>query len=259
MPAARNSRKRSGRPTPSGRRARKTYFFSDAHLGIGTREEDRQKERELVRFLNVVRRDGERLFIVGDLFDYWFEYRTVVPKGYVRLLSKLAELSDSGVEITYLAGNHDFWVRTYFHEELGMEICPEPIECEIHGKRFYIHHGDGILKNDTGYRILKRVLRNRVNIYLFSLLHPDLASRIARWSSQTSRQHTSRRTIEGDDMLEFAEKKIAEGIDAVVMGHNHVPCLRNIGAATYVNLGDWISEQTYAVFDGKKISLKKWR
>jgi UDP-2,3-diacylglucosamine hydrolase len=237
---------------------RKTYFFSDAHLGIGTKEEDRQKERSLIRFLDSVKRDAEQLFIVGDLFDYWFEYKTVVPKGYFRLFSKLAELSEAGIKVTYLAGNHDFWLKTYFRDELGMEVCPEPTERVIRGKRFYIHHGDGLLKKDTGYRILKRILRNRVNIFLFSLVHPDLAARIARWSSQKSRQHTSKRSFEGDDLVEFAERKISEGFDFVLMGHNHVPCLRNIGSGVYVNLGDWITEHTYAVFDGKKISLKTW-
>jgi UDP-2,3-diacylglucosamine hydrolase len=258
MPRMRHSRRSADRRNPVSRRLRKTYFFSDAHLGIGTKEEDREKERVLIRFLDTVERDGEHLFIVGDLFDYWFEYRTVVPKGYFRLFSKLADLSEAGIKVMYLAGNHDFWLRTYFRDELGMEVYPDPIERVILGKRFYIHHGDGLLKTDTGYRILKRVLRNKINIFLFSLVHPDLAGRIARWSSQKSRQHTSKRSFEGGDMVEFAEGKIGEGFDFVVMGHHHVPCVRNIGSGVYVNLGDWITEQTYAVFDGKRMSLKKW-
>ena len=237
---------------------RKSYFFSDAHLGVGSKEEDRRKERALVQFLEMVGTEGNQLFIVGDLFDYWFEYRTVVPKGYVRLFAKLAELSDAGVTLTYLAGNHDFWLREYFHDELGMRIERDPIERVINGKRFYLHHGDGLLKNDSGYRILKRVLRNRTNIAFFSLVHPDLAARIARWSSQKSRQYTSKRVYEGDDMTKFATQKISEGYDFVVMGHNHVPCRRNIGSGVYVNLGDWVSEQSYAVFDGSSLELKAW-
>ncbi len=237
---------------------RKTYFFSDAHLGVGTKEEDRQKERSLVQFLDLVRIDGEQLFIVGDLFDFWFEYKTVVPKGYVRLFSKLADLADAGVALTYLAGNHDFWLRDYFNDELGMKLERDPVERVIHGKRFYLHHGDGLLKNDTGYRILKRVLRNKVNIALFSLIHPDLAANIVSWSSHKSRQYTSKRQYEGDDMAKFAEQKIGEGFDFVVMGHNHVPCKRNIGSGVYVNLGDWIGEHTYAVFDGTSLELKTW-
>jgi UDP-2,3-diacylglucosamine hydrolase len=237
---------------------RKSYFFSDAHLGVGSKEEDRQKECSLVQFLEMVRSDGDQLFIVGDLFDYWFEYKSVVPKGYFRLFSKLADLADAGIKLTYLAGNHDFWLRDYFPQELGLQIERDPIERTIMGKRFYLHHGDGLLKNDTGYRILKRVLRNRTNIFLFSLVHPDLAAMIARWSSQKSRQYTSKREFEGDDMSKFAQQKISEGYDYVIMGHNHVSCRRNIGSGVYVNLGDWISERTYAVFDGTSLELKKW-
>jgi UDP-2,3-diacylglucosamine hydrolase len=237
---------------------RKSYFFSDAHLGIGTREEDREKERSLVRFLELVQSDGDQLFVVGDLFDYWFEYKSVVPKGYFRLFTKLAELSEAGVSLTYLAGNHDFWLRDYFNDEFGMKVERDPIERTIHGKRFYLNHGDGLLRNDTGYRILKRILRNRTNIFLFSLVHPDLAAAIARWSSRKSRQYTSKREFEGDDMSRYAEEKIRQGYDFVIMGHNHVPCKRNLGSGVYVNLGDWVSERTYAVFDGTSLELKTW-
>jgi UDP-2,3-diacylglucosamine hydrolase len=237
---------------------RKTYFFSDAHLGVGPKEEDRRKEKALVQFLDLVRSDGDQLFIVGDLFDYWFEYRFVVPKGYFRLFAKLAELSDAGIKLVYMAGNHDFWLRGYFADELGMKIEHHPTEYVIGGKKFYIHHGDGLLKTDTGYRILKRVLRNRTNIFLFSLVHPDLAARIARWSSNKSRQYTSKREYESDDMTEFARTKINEGYDFIVMGHNHVPCKRNIGTGVYVNLGEWVHGRTYAVFDGSSLELKSW-
>ncbi|MCI0708234.1 MAG: UDP-2,3-diacylglucosamine diphosphatase [Ignavibacteriae bacterium] len=238
---------------------RKTYFFSDAHLGLGSQEEEQNKEQILIQFLSAVERDGERLFIVGDLFDYWFEYKTVVPKGFFRLLTKLADLTAKGIEVTYLAGNHDYWLKSYFPEELGVRVYLEPIERTINGKRFYIHHGDGLMKNDTGYRILKRILRSKVNIFLYSLLHPDLASRLARGSSRASRNHVSKRTFEEKDMVDFAEYKIREGYNFVVMGHNHVPLQRNFDGGLYVNLGDWISEQTYAVFDGKKLQLKKWK
>jgi UDP-2,3-diacylglucosamine hydrolase len=236
----------------------KSYFFSDAHLGVGTQEEDRKKERALVKFLDHVLSDGDELFIVGDLFDYWFEYRSVVPKGYFRLFTKLAELAEAGITLTYLAGNHDFWLRGYFAKEMGMLIEPEPVERVIAGKRFYIHHGDGLLKDDTGYRILKRVLRNKANIFLFSLVHPDLASRIARWSSNKSRRYTSKRKYEGNDMTTFASRKIGEGFDFVVMGHNHLPCRHELGQGVYVNLGDWVHHQTYAVFDGTTLELKAW-
>ncbi len=248
------------RTTRQSRHTRRPIiFFSDAHLGLGSREEDRRKEERLVAFLRSVAHTAEHIFIVGDLFDYWFEYRTVVPKGHVRILGALAEVRDRGVGITYVVGNHDFWMRDYFPEELGIEVCPDPIERVLYGKRFLIHHGDGLLRNDTGYRILKAVLRNRVNIFLFSLVHPDLTGWIARWSSRTSRQHTGKKVYEGNDMVEFARQKIRDGADVVVMGHNHQSHFERYQRGTYVNLGDWMDENTYAVFDGKRISLRRFR
>lgn len=237
---------------------RKIYFFSDAHLGNGASDSDREKEHRIITFLDMVERDGQELFIVGDLFDYWFEYRSVVPRGYVRLLGKLAALVDAGLAITYLAGNHDFWMRGYLSEELGLAIHGEPIERTFGGKRFYICHGDGVDPTDRGYRFLKRVFRNKLNIALFSLLHPDLASVIARWSSNTSRKHTQDKPREEKYLLEFAAQKISEGCDVVIMGHSHVPSLTPVNGGTYLNLGDWIKHYTYAVFDGKAVSLHEW-
>jgi UDP-2,3-diacylglucosamine hydrolase len=248
---------KSRQPSPSLAR-KKTYFFSDAHLGIGSKEEDLQKELRLIRFLDYIRRDAAQIYIVGDLFDYWFEYKTVVPKRYFRLFAKFAELTEQHIRLFFIVGNHDFWVQNYFHDELGMEIHIDPVETEIGGKRFLIHHGDGLLKDDLGYKILKKLLRSKINIFLFSLLHPDITGWLARWSSKTSRQYTSKRTYESSGMIEFAAQKIREGFDVVVMGHNHVPSRRDIGSGVYVNLGDWITENTYAVFDGKQLELKKW-
>jgi UDP-2,3-diacylglucosamine hydrolase len=236
----------------------KTYFFSDVHLGLGTKDDDHKREEHVIRFLDMVKEDARELFILGDLFDYWFEYKSVVPKGYFRLFSKLAELQFRGIQISYLAGNHDFWLKGYLTEELGISIYPDPIERTIDGKRFFLHHGDGLLKNDTGYRILKHVLRNKVNIFLFSLVHPDLTSWIARWSSRKSRAYTSKKTFEGNDMIEFARTKISEGFDVVIMGHNHQSVFKELDRGVYVNIGDWLHEYTYAVFDGNKIQLKRW-
>jgi UDP-2,3-diacylglucosamine hydrolase len=236
----------------------KTYFFSDAHLGIGSAEEDHRRELRIIRFLDFIQRDAEQIFIVGDLFDYWFEYKTVVPKKYFRLLAKFAEIIEGGVRVYFIAGNHDFWVKDYFRTEIGMDLHLNPVETEINRKRFFIHHGDGLLKSDAGYRILKKVLRNKLNIFLFSLIHPDVAGSIARWSSHTSRRYTSNRTYESSGMKEFAERKIQEGFDFVVMGHNHISSIQKIGNGTYINLGDWIFENTYAVFDGKNIKLTKY-
>ncbi len=240
-------------------RRNNVYFFSDAHLGLGPKEEELQKERSIVQFLDMVQADGKELFILGDLFDFWFEYRTVIPKGYFRLFTKLADLTASGIRVSYIAGNHDFWLRSYFQDDLGIEVFPDPIERVIGAKRFYLHHGDGLLKNDTGYRILKKVLRSKTNIFLFSLLHPDLTGWFAQWSSRASRKHTSKQHYEENDMVEFAANKIQQGFDFVIMGHNHKSLQRKLGRGMYVNLGDWIHENTYAVFDGSRLSLKSWK
>ncbi len=237
----------------------RTYFFSDVHLGIAADENDKAKEQRIIRFLDFVKQDATQVFIVGDLFDYWFEYRTVIPKGYTRLLGKLAELADKGIVVTFLAGNHDFWLRDYFAKELGMEVFLDPIERIIGGKRFYIHHGDGLIKDDRGYRFLKRILRNRFNIWLYSWIHPDITGKLARWTSGTSRQYTGNRKYEDADMTEFAATKIQEGLDVVIMGHHHHSGFRKLGNGVYINLGDWIHENTYALFDGRSVVLKTWK
>jgi len=239
-------------------RGKKTYFFSDAHLGLGTKGDDRAKEERIIAFLRQIGIDAEHVFILGDLFDYWFEYRTVVPKGYARLFAALAELNERGIGVTYLAGNHDFWMKDYLTEEFGIEIFPDPIERIIGGKRFYLHHGDGLVKDDKGYRFLKRILRNKFNIWLFSWVHPDITAGIARWSSRTSRNYTSGRKYEATDMIDFAARQITAGYDYVIMGHNHQSHRKKIGKGMYINLGDWITENTYAVFDGKRLDLKRW-
>ena len=149
-------------------------------------------------------------------------------------------------------------MKNYFDDELGIKIYYEPIEQEIQGKRFLINHGDGLWENDIGYRILKRILRNRINIFIFSLIHPDITGFIARWSSRTSRKYTNNRRYEGDGMVAYATQKLNDGFDFVIMGHSHIPSYREINRGVYVNLGDWIIENTYAVFDGKKLKLKKW-
>jgi UDP-2,3-diacylglucosamine hydrolase len=236
----------------------KTYFFSDVHLGLGNEEEDRQKEARLIRFLDFISRDAEQIFILGDLFDYWFEYRTVVRKGYYRLFTKFAELNEKGIRLFFVAGNHDYWMRDYFQREFGMEVFFTPLEKDIQGKRFYLHHGDGVMKDDLGYKILKKILRSPVSIALFYVLHPDLAEKLATWSSRTSREYTSNRAYEENGMLNFALSKIGEGFQYVLMGHNHNPVFHKTDAGSYVNLGDWIFKNTYAVFDGKKLELKEW-
>ncbi len=238
----------------------KTYFISDAHLGLGTKDEERAKESRLIQFLDHIAHDVDQLFIVGDLFDAWFEYRTVIPKGFHRFFAKVSELTDRGVPIHYLAGNHDYWMRDFFRDELGMNTHYEPFDVWIDDKRIYIHHGDGLAANDTGYLILKKLFRSRLNIWLYSWLHPDIGLAFAKSTSKRSRQHTSGKDYgEGDAMMGFAQEKIDEGYDIVVMGHRHRPVIRQLGKGTYINLGDWIEHNTFAELEGGCITLKTWK
>jgi len=153
---------------------KKVYFASDFHLGIDARLSSREREKQLVRWLEQIRKDAYSIYLVGDVFDFWFEYKTVVPKGYVRLLGKLAELRDEGIPIYFFTGNHDMWMFSYFEEELGIPIYREPIVREIMGKTFFIGHGDGLGPGDHGYKFIKRVFANPVCQWLFERLHPKI-------------------------------------------------------------------------------------
>ncbi len=235
------------------------YFISDVHLGLGSREEERAKEDRLLDFLRAVSTSADSLFLLGDLFDFWFEYATVIPKGFHRTLAALQEFGDSGKPVHYLSGNHDFWIGDYFAKELGMQVHPEPFEIALEGKRVYLHHGDGLAERDLGYRLIKPVLRSRWNIRLYRWLHPDLGVRLARRSSRSSREYTSGKDYgESDGMLKFATRQISKGVDIVIMGHRHKPAITALGSGTYVNLGDWITFNTYAVLKEGEVTLNSW-
>lgn len=238
---------------------KKIFFFSDVHLGLHDAEREKEKEKNLLSFLTYVEHHGEQLFIMGDLFDYWFEYKYVIPRGYHHVLSKLASLVEKGIRVHYVAGNHDFWLKDFFPNDLRIPVYKDPFGMTLLGKKFYFHHGDGLALNDGGYLFLKRILRSRISIFLYSLLHPDWTAPLARGSSKTSRKYTGGKDYgETDGMIFFAEKKISEGYDFVIMGHRHKPLEHHSGNGLYLNLGDWITYKTYAEFDGKSISLKKW-
>ena len=236
-----------------------TYFISDVHLGLGSRDAEKQKETRLLAFLKEILPSTERLFIVGDLFDFWFEYRTVIPKGFHRTLSALQEFTDGGIPVEYLAGNHDFWMEDFFPKELGIQVHPDPYEVAVDGKRIFLHHGDGLAEKDLGYRVLKPVLRNRLAMHLYRWLHPDLGVPLARGSSRTSRSYTSNKNYgEQEAMADFAATKIREGVDIVIMGHRHEPVQLNIGKGVYINLGDWIAHHTFAELKDGSIALRTW-
>jgi UDP-2,3-diacylglucosamine hydrolase len=238
---------------------KKIFFFSDVHLGLHDANREKEKERRLLAFLAHVGEHGEELFIVGDLFDYWYEYASVIPRGYHHVLSALGKLTENGIKVHYIAGNHDFWLRDFFPKELSIPVYKEPFGIERYGKKIFLHHGDGLALNDTGYRILKKILRNPVSIFLYSLVHPDWTAPIAHGSSRKSREYTGSKDYgETDGMILFATRMIDAGYDIVMMGHRHQPLDKTIGTGRYINLGDWMSHNTYAEFDGKHFELKTW-
>ena len=236
----------------------KVYFFSDAHLGAGSKSEEKEKESKLICFLKQIEPDASHLYIVGDLFDFWFEYRYLIPKGFQSVLSRLAQLKSSGVEINYLSGNHDFWLGDFLPEQMGIPVHKDSLAAEHQGKKIFLSHGDGLAKSDRGYRLLKKILRNKVNIWLYRQLPPDFSVPLARYVSGSSRDYTSgRETKFQEEYRQFAEERISSGFDYVILGHTHQPQLEKIGNGVYVNLGDWFKNFSYAVMEKGEIRLER--
>lgn len=242
---------------------KKTYFASDFHLGSDGRLPSRERERQIVRWLDLISADAEALYLVGDVFDFWFEYRSVVPKGYVRLLGKLAGLREQGLPIYYFTGNHDMWMFRYLEDELDIPIYREPIVRDIGGKRFFIGHGDGLGPGDHGYKFIKAVFSNPVCQWLFERLHPNAGLWLMNTFSGTSRKaNPSDPKFHGEAkerLIQFCNTKLDElPADYFVFGHRHLPIdftLKN-GKSRYVNLGDWMVFNSYGVFDGQNFRLQ---
>ena len=216
-----------------------------------------------MRWLDGIARDAAALYLVGDVFDYWFEYSKVVPKGYVRLLGKLAELRENDLPIYYFTGNHDMWMFHYLEEEFGIPVYREPIVREIGGKRFFIGHGDGLGPGDYGYKFIKKVFSNPVCQWLFERLHPNTGIRLMGYFSGSSRMaNPSKMQFHGEEkerLVQFCNSHPgAEPIDFFIFGHRHLPIdftLKN-GKSRYINLGDWLVYNSFAVFDGQNLRLK---
>lgn len=228
----------------------KTYFFiSDIHLGLENKETEKEKEQKLISFLHYAKNNCHELFIVGDLFDYWFEYKRVVQKGFFKTLASLTELSESGIKLHYFIGNHDFLHRDFFEQEVGAILYHDAIDIVLNSKRFFIGHGDGLVKNDTGYKILKIILRNRILQRLYSSVHPDLGIKIASSTSKKSRDYTAAKnygTVDG--LLETANSKIDSGYDYVLFGHSHQRAFEKYKNGFYINLGSWLDNPCYGKF-----------
>jgi UDP-2,3-diacylglucosamine hydrolase len=241
------------------RRKDTVYFISDAHLGEHGRDLERRKEARLTSFFDHIGPRAGCLYVVGDLFDFWFEYRQVVPSGHYRILHRLADLVQNGTRVVYLAGNHDFWLDDFFPREIGVETSREPLSVRHQGLNLYVAHGDGLAQPDRGYRLLKWILRHPLNIRLYRLIHPDVGIPLARMASASSRAYTDQKALELVNEYERAARKIlSQGFDAVILGHSHYPSLRSFEGKTYLNIGDWITHFTYGRLRDGKLSLQVW-
>ncbi len=240
------------------------YFISDAHLAFKEDEFEKRKRGKLLDFLEYIREEGNtgELYLLGDIFDFWFEWRHVVPKYWFPVLFQLRKLIESGIAVSFITGNHDFHTGTYLEKEVGIRCYNENKEFEVEGKRFFVAHGDGLAKEDRGYRLLKKIIRNRVSIFLYKTFIPaDLGMQIARWTSHSSRQLLK---IEkhgwAEEYYRYAQRKFDSGFDYVIMGHIHFPMVRESenNGKTYLNCGDWMSQFTYGKYDGTQLTLNRW-
>jgi UDP-2,3-diacylglucosamine hydrolase len=245
---------------------KKIYFISDFHLGAPNAEVSLVREKKIVQFLDEIKHDAEQIFIVGDLFDFWYEYKKVVPRGYVRILGKLAELTDSGIRIHFFVGNHDMWMNDYFQKELNIPVYFEPKTFEFNDKKFFIGHGDGLGPGDGGYKFIKKIFRNKICQAIFGILPPYIGMGIAHYFSNKSRSREDSNIEvflgEENEWLLIYSKEILqkEHFDYFIFGHRHLPIDFALNEnSRYINLGEWINYNSYAVFDGKALELKNYK
>lgn len=240
----------------------KIYFASDFHLGMDTPDQtSREREQYLVDWLDEIKLDAKALYLLGDIFDYWFEYKEVVPRGHFRFLSKLGELSALGIDLILFTGNHDVWYFDYLEEEIGIEIYREPARLSIEGKTFYLAHGDGVGKGDGAFKIIKSVFTNPFCQWLFARLHPNTGIGLMRWLSQKSRERHGEDPflMDKERTVRFAATALeAESFDFFICGHRHWPVdlLMNDDKARYINLGDWMKHRSYVEFDQGELKIK---
>lgn len=242
---------------------KKVYFSSDNHLGAPTDKASLPREKKFVRWLDTIKDDAAAVFLLGDLFDFWFEYKHVVPKGFVRVLGKLAELSDAGIPIYFFVGNHDLWMHGYFEKELNIPVYHKPQVFTLNGNIFFIGHGDGLGPGDKGFKRMKKVFTNPFCKWLFRWLHPDFGVRLGKHLSVKNKLISGDEDVtflgeENEWLVQYAKRKLqTEHYDYFVFGHRHFPMKIKVGDnSTYFNLGDWINHYTYGVFDGKQFELK---
>jgi UDP-2,3-diacylglucosamine hydrolase len=245
---------------------KKIYFASDFHLGAPNHDESLVREKLVVEWLEKCRKDAAEIYLVGDLFDFWFEYKHAVPRGHVRLLGKLAEITDSGIPVHVFTGNHDMWIFDYLPKETGVQLYRKPIQRNWNGVKFFIGHGDGLGPGDHGYKFIKKVFASKVCQWLFARLHPNFGIGMANFWSKTSRNQSGEKDKtflgEENEWLAIYSKEILEKehFDYFIFGHRHLPMEIQLNDnSKYINLGDWIDHFTYGVFDGAKMSLKNYK
>lgn len=244
---------------------KKIYFASDFHLGVPDKKSSDEREKRIIRWLDMASNDAQEIFLVGDVFDFWFEYKRAIPKGFVRLQGKIAELTDAGIPVHYFIGNHDMWAFNYFEEELGVKMYRDNIQREWNGKKFFIGHGDGLGPGDHGYKFIKKVFANPICQWAFGWIHPNIGIGIANFWSGRSRitnaikdQHFMG---EDKEWLAIYCKEVLkkEHFDYFVFGHRHLALDLKVGEKSrYINLGEWVTQSSYGVFDGETMELKSF-
>jgi UDP-2,3-diacylglucosamine hydrolase len=237
------------------------YFFSDAHLGQEDAQNEALKVARLEALLERIRRRPGPVYVVGDLFDFWFEYRRAIPRGHIRTLAALAATRQAGCPMVYIGGNHDFWVGDFLEAEMGVRVEPEPVTLELQGRRLYLAHGDGLLARDSSYRAMKAIFRSPLNIRLYRMLHPDLGIPLALWvSRQSYRRHHTPRPLPLDEIhRDIVTPRFADGHDSVVLGHFHRPVHEAADGRDFLILGDWTSRFTFATLEDGRYRLWQWR
>jgi len=243
---------------------KKIYFSSDNHLGAPNLEESLVREKKFVSWLDTIKKDAEAIFLVGDIFDFWFEYNEVVPKGFTRTLGKLAEISDAGISIHYFAGNHDMWLVDYFQKELNLTVHDKPKIFTINDKKFFVGHGDGLGPGDKSFKIMKKIFKNPFFNWCFRCVHPDLGIKLGKYLSNKNRLKSSLENLkfngnENEWLTKYCKEKLKnEHYDYFIFGHRHIPLEIELSPnSIYINLGDWITHFSYAVFDGHQVLLDK--
>jgi UDP-2,3-diacylglucosamine hydrolase len=240
---------------------KKIYFASDFHLGSSNKEENIIREKKIISWLNSIEKDAKAIYLLGDIFDFWFEYKKVVPKGFIRLLGKLSELTDKGIEIHYVVGNHDMWMDDYLEQEIGLKLHFKEFIIKEDDKLIFLGHGDGLGKGDYKYKILKKIFSSNLCKWLFSRLHPNFGIGLGQAWSNKSRKKQELNISEDNEILAgyCKEQQKNNPVDYYVFGHRHIPIDVKIDErCRYINLGDWIHHNTYAVYSDQKLELKKF-